>query len=45
MLVFNNVIKAVNCWYNFLRYGSSFNRPTHNYLMVSYRFGKARWTR
>ncbi len=43
MAVLNGVSKAVVTWYTFMRYGGSFNRPLHNYLMVSYRPGKARW--
>jgi hypothetical protein len=43
MAIFENVGKALIAWYSFLRYGGSFNRPLHNYLMVSYRPGKARW--
>ena len=43
MMVLQNIGKVVSSWYFFLRYGGSFNRPLHNYLMVSYRPGKARW--
>jgi hypothetical protein len=43
MAILEGIGKAFYAWYYFLRYGGSFNRPLHNYLMVSYRPGKPRW--